>query len=135
MHQQLDPGYIMQTATGFWASKVLLTAVELDLFTTLGDGSQTATELGEALGLHPRGTYDFFDALVALKFLGRDGDGILVAQGQGTLNPDETLAGPARPMPVDRARPIGDPRARSRARSRSLDPCPPNALTALTSGV
>jgi len=75
MHQQLDPGHIMQTATGFWASKVLLTAVELDLFTTLGDGSRTATELGEALGLHPRGTYDFFDALVALKFLDRDGDG------------------------------------------------------------
>jgi len=31
--------------------------------------------LGEALGLHARGTYDFFDALVALKFLNRDGDG------------------------------------------------------------
>ena len=35
----------------------------------------TASQLGEALGLHPRGTYDFFDALVALKFLERDGDG------------------------------------------------------------
>jgi len=75
MQPQRDPGYIMQTATGFWASKVLLTAVELDLFTTLGEGALTATELGDALGLHPRGTYDFFDALVALKFLDRDGDG------------------------------------------------------------
>jgi hypothetical protein len=35
----------------------------------------TASQLGEELGLHPRGTYDFFDALVALKFLDRDGDG------------------------------------------------------------
>lgn len=75
MEAQLDPGYIMQTATGFWASKALLTAVELDLFSTLGEGALTATELGDALGLHPRGTYDFFDALVALKFLDRDGDG------------------------------------------------------------
>jgi len=75
MSQQLDPGHIMQTASAFWASKVLLTAVELDLFTTLGEQSMTASQLGETLGLHPRGTYDFFDALVALKFLNRDGDG------------------------------------------------------------
>lgn len=75
MKDQLDPSYIMQTATAFWASKVLLTAVELDLFTTLGAGQQSAVQLGKALGLHPRGTHDFFDALVALKFLDRDGDG------------------------------------------------------------
>lgn len=75
MNEQLDPGHIMQTATAFWASKVLLTAVELDLFTTLGDDMLTAPQLGETLGLHPRGTYDFFDALVALNFLDRDGDG------------------------------------------------------------
>lgn len=75
MKDQLDPSHIMQTATAFWASKVLLTAVELDLFTTLGNGEQSASQLGNALGLHPRGTYDFFDALVALKFLYRDGDG------------------------------------------------------------
>ncbi len=75
MKGQLDPSHIMQTATAFWASKVLLTAVELDLFTTLGDGQQSAAQLGKTLGLHPRGTFDFFDALVALKFLDRDGDG------------------------------------------------------------
>ena len=75
MNEQLDPSHIMQTATAFWASKVLLTAVEFDLFTTLGEGAMTASELGKALGLHIRGTYDFFDALVALRFLDRDGDG------------------------------------------------------------
>lgn len=69
MDAKPDPSYIMQTATAFWASKVLLTAVELDLFSTVGEGAMTASQLGEALGLHPRGTYDFFDALVALKFL------------------------------------------------------------------
>ena len=75
MSDQLDPSHIMQTATAFWASKVLLTAVEFDLFSVLGDGVMTATQLGETLELHPRGTYDFFDALVALRFLDRDGDG------------------------------------------------------------
>jgi len=75
MTPQLSPGHIMQTATAFWASKVLLTAVELDIFTKLGEGAATAAELGKAAGLHPRGTYDFFDALVARNFLNRDGDG------------------------------------------------------------
>ena len=46
MSHQLDPTSIMQTATSFWASKVLLTAVEFDLFSTLGDGSMTAEQLG-----------------------------------------------------------------------------------------
>lgn len=77
MSEQLDPGHIMQTATAFWASKTLLTAVELELFTVLGQGgAMTAAQLGDRLGLaHPRGTYDFFDALLALGFLLRDGDG------------------------------------------------------------
>jgi predicted O-methyltransferase YrrM len=65
----------MQTATAFWVSKVLLTAVEFDLFTVLGNGAMTAEELGSKLGIHPRGTYDFFDALVAAGFLEREGDG------------------------------------------------------------
>lgn len=75
MNASLDPGPIMQTAVAFWPSKVLLTAVELDLFTLLGDGAMTAAQLGDALQLHPRATYDFFDSLVALRFLQRDGDG------------------------------------------------------------
>jgi hypothetical protein len=75
MSEQLDSTHIMETGLAFWASKVLLTAVEVGLFTTLGGGAMTAPQLGDALGLHPRGTYDFIDALVALKFLNRDGDG------------------------------------------------------------
>ena len=70
-----DVNPILQTAFAFWSSKVLLTAVELSLFTRLGDRRLTAAELGAELGLHPRGTYDFFDALVATDFLERDGDG------------------------------------------------------------
>jgi hypothetical protein len=35
----------------------------------------TASELGDVLGIHPRARYDFFDALVALGFLQREGDG------------------------------------------------------------
>lgn len=54
---------------------MLLAAVRLKLFTVLGTRALTGVELGEALGLHPRGIWDFFDALVALGLLQRDGDG------------------------------------------------------------
>jgi predicted O-methyltransferase YrrM len=64
----------MQIGMGFWASKTLLSAVELELFTKLGDG-MTAAELTEALGLHENAVPDFPDALVALQLLDRDGDG------------------------------------------------------------
>jgi hypothetical protein len=64
----------MQVGMGFWASKTLLSAVELELFTKLGDG-MTAAELAEALKLHERAVPDFPDALVALQLLDRDGDG------------------------------------------------------------
>src|SRR5690606_27676935 len=42
---------------------------------TLGSQSMTGEQLGNALGFHPRGTRDFFDALVAMDFLERAGDG------------------------------------------------------------
>lgn len=71
----LDPAPILETAFAFWSSKVLLTAVQFDLFSKLGDRRVTGDELGAELGLHPRGIRDFFDALVAMQFLGREGDG------------------------------------------------------------
>ena len=74
-HPQLDPAPILQTAFAFWSSKVLLTAVEFELFTKLGDRGITGAELGAEVGLHPRGISDFFDALVAMKFLDREGEG------------------------------------------------------------
>lgn len=76
MNPSLDPTAILQTAFGFWGSKVLLTAVEFGLFTKLADRHLTGVELGEELQLHPRAIADFFDSLVAMKFLGRDGDGL-----------------------------------------------------------
>ena len=75
MNSALDPSSILQTAFGFWHSKVLLTAVEFGVFTKLASRRLTGAELGAELQFHPRGIPDFFDALVAMKFLGREGDG------------------------------------------------------------
>lgn len=75
MAEAKDPSRILGVGFGFWNAKVLLSAVGLEVFTTLSGKKMTGTELGTALGLHPRGIWDFFDALVALDFLGREGDG------------------------------------------------------------
>lgn len=74
-HTGLDPSHIMQVGMGFWASKTLLSAVELELFTVLGTGSMTGAEIGTRIGLHVRGTHDFLDALLALGLLEREGEG------------------------------------------------------------
>jgi hypothetical protein len=65
------PDQILQVGLGFWASKTLLSAVEMQLFTELAKHPETLAELSARLGLHPRGANDFLDALVALGFLER----------------------------------------------------------------
>lgn len=72
---ELNPSHIMQVGLGFWASKTLLSAVELGLFTQLARKPMTGAGIASGLGLHPRAVPDFPDALVALGFLERDGDG------------------------------------------------------------
>lgn len=69
----ITPETIMQLGWGFWGSKTLLTAVELGVFTELGKGPLELEALTTRLALHPRSARDFFDALVALGVLARDG--------------------------------------------------------------
>ena len=73
--RELDPSQIMQVGMGFFASKTLLSAVELGLFAALAKGPMTGGEIAATLGLAPRAVPDFPDALVALKLLDREGDG------------------------------------------------------------
>lgn len=70
-----DPSRLLEIGMGFMASKTVLSAVDLGLFTVLGDRAMTGEELRRDLQLHPRAIPDFTDALVALGFLERDGDG------------------------------------------------------------
>ena len=75
-HIDLSPANILEVGTAFQKSKTLLSAVSLELFSHLGDDAMTGAEIGQRLGLHPRAIYDFLDALVALRFLEREGDGL-----------------------------------------------------------
>jgi hypothetical protein len=66
-----QPDHILQVGLGFWASKTLLSAVEMELFTELAKHPEDLETLQGRLGLHPRAARDFLDALVALQFLER----------------------------------------------------------------
>ncbi len=63
--------HIMQTGLAFWASKTLLSAIEMEIFTELAKNPEDLATLTGRLGLHPRSARDFLDALVALGFLER----------------------------------------------------------------
>ncbi len=67
----LNPEKIMQVGLGFWASKALLSAIEMEVFTELAKHPEDLATLRGRMGLHPRAAHDFFDALVALGFLTR----------------------------------------------------------------
>lgn len=77
-HQQHqpDPSKIMQIGMGFWASKALLAAVKLRLFTLLGGKKiLSGAEIKEALQLKTidRHVYDWLDTLTSFGFLERQG--------------------------------------------------------------
>lgn len=69
--RDVTPDHILQIGIGFWASKTLLSAVELGVFSALAGGPADLATLQGKLGLHPRAARDFLDALVALKLLDR----------------------------------------------------------------
>jgi precorrin-6B methylase 2 len=69
----VDPSKIMQVGTGFFGTKTLLTAVNMELFTILAKRELSGQVIQSRLGLHSRSLYDFLDALVALGFLKRKG--------------------------------------------------------------
>jgi ubiquinone/menaquinone biosynthesis C-methylase UbiE len=67
------PDALLQLGMGFFGSKTLLSAIELEVFTQLAREPGTCEELQRRLGLHPRAARDFLDALVALGALQRTG--------------------------------------------------------------
>jgi hypothetical protein len=71
-----SPDSIMQIGMGFWASKILLTAVKFDLFSKLAIAKEmSAGEIRHTLDLKctDRHLFDFLDALTVFGFLQRNG--------------------------------------------------------------
>ncbi|MBI2193643.1 MAG: class I SAM-dependent methyltransferase [Planctomycetes bacterium] len=65
---------LMETNFGFAASQTLTTALELDLFTRIGEGKNTAVRVARASGCSVRGVRMMLDALTGLKLLRKRGE-------------------------------------------------------------
>lgn len=73
---QPTPATIMQIGSGFWASKVLLAAINFELFTKLASRqTMTANEIKKELNLKcsDRNVFDFLDTLTGFGFVNREG--------------------------------------------------------------
>lgn len=70
----LTPERILDTSFGFRASRMLLSALELGVFTELGKGPRSAEQLCRVLGLNMSAAPQWLDSLVSLGFLERDGE-------------------------------------------------------------
>ncbi|MBO9573362.1 MAG: methyltransferase, partial [Chitinophagaceae bacterium] len=71
-----SPAGIMQIGTGFWASKILLSAIKFQLFTLLAEKKKmSGRDIKASLNLKctDRHLYDWLDALTTFKFLKREG--------------------------------------------------------------
>lgn len=68
----MTPERILKLGLGFWPAKVVMTAVEIGVFTLLARGPIKLHQLIQSLGIHSRGSRDFFDALVSLGLLDRE---------------------------------------------------------------
>ena len=73
--KHISPENILKIGMGFWASKTVLTAVGLKLFTHLAEKPLTGREIKSKLNLHERSYLDFLDSLTALGFLNRESVG------------------------------------------------------------
>ena len=66
---------LFEIGSAYRRAKVLLSAVELDVFSALAAGPLDATALATHIDVNQRAAIDFFDALVAMGLLTRDADG------------------------------------------------------------
>jgi hypothetical protein len=75
-NNQPSPESILQIGTGFWPSKILLSAIKFQLFTLLAaKKNMSAQEIKSELNLKctDRNLFDFLDALTGFGFLQREG--------------------------------------------------------------
>jgi predicted O-methyltransferase YrrM len=73
MRQELSLAEIFQIGY-YWETKILLTAVRLDLFTALGEKDRTLAEAARQIGADERALELVMNALVAMKVLTKNGE-------------------------------------------------------------
>lgn len=66
---------LLQLSGSYWSACALHAGVKLDVFTSLAEGSKTVPELARIISADERGLAMLLNALTALKFLEKKGDG------------------------------------------------------------
>ena len=72
--QEPSPALFFDTINAYQRTEALRAAIELDLFSHVAAGRQTADQLGDACGAAPRGVRILADYLTILGFLHKHGD-------------------------------------------------------------
>src|SRR4051812_25840026 len=72
---ELGPEQLLQMSFSFTASRVLSSALQLDLFSRIAEGNRTASEIAKAAGAQERSMRMLLDALVGLQLLCKSKDG------------------------------------------------------------
>jgi len=79
MNDEIKSDRIFDVCFGYWKSKVLMTAVDLDLFTHLNGKRLSLEQLASTLNVKSiRGLEDIVDCLVSMSFLNKIGNGVYI---------------------------------------------------------
>jgi len=71
--QQPSPQLFFQTANSYQHTEALKAAVELEVFTAIGEGNETAVDIAQRCNASERGMRILCDFLCIMGFLGKDG--------------------------------------------------------------
>lgn len=82
---QPTPQLFFQTANAYQRTQALKAAIELDLFTAIGEGKDTAAVLAQRCGAAERGIRILADSLTIQGFLTKDGDHYLLTPDSKTF--------------------------------------------------
>jgi ubiquinone/menaquinone biosynthesis C-methylase UbiE len=72
--QQPTPALFFETITAYQRSEAMKAAVELDLFTAIGEGNRTASEIAARCNASERGARILCDYMTTIGFLTKDGN-------------------------------------------------------------
>src|SRR4030095_14291499 len=78
--QQPSPALLFETVTAYQRSEAVKAAVELDMFTAIGEGNRTPTEIASRCKGAERGARILCDFLTMIGFLTKDGTGYSLTQ-------------------------------------------------------
>ncbi|SRR5581483_3650091 len=83
--KQPSPALLFETLNGYQRSQAIKTAIELEIFTAIGEGKTTAKEIAERCAASERGTRVLCDFLTIIGFLTKDGSSYALTPDSATF--------------------------------------------------